>query len=109
MDEWIKEMKRILADLLQCGFSSVRQETLDRLKEMAGIAARLGLHEAEKNFREIHQALSLERHRVLHGESAVMDRVCELNESLKLCMRRMDYESACEFYKAANGGRENET
>ena len=35
MDEWIKEMKRILADLLQCGFSSVRQETLDRLKAVS--------------------------------------------------------------------------
>lgn len=109
MDEWIKEMKRILADLLQCGFSSVRQETLDGLKEMAVIAARLGLHEAGKNFSEIHQALSLERHRVQRNDTAVMNCVCALNEYLKLCMRRMDYESACEFYEAANGGRENET
>lgn len=99
VEELFDEASELMEDICQSGFDTVHDDTLKRLKKMAGLTQQYGMEYLSGQIAQFHEKLAMRRHQMEKNEDGTALLFAAINEYLYICRQKAAYDRAADYYK----------
>lgn len=94
----IEDVRGLLEDILQSGFDTVHDNTLEELQKMTQMSKQYGMTYLSELLQKLTDGLSNRRHQITHKEDNLAQVYTTLNEYLYLCLEKTAYDRGRSYY-----------
>ena len=98
MEDMADEIRSLMADLCQSGFSTVHDSTLKGLQKSAALTAQYGMQYLSKLLAALEENLAANRHRMQQENGPLAGIYTEINEYLYLLRQKNEYSRGEDYY-----------
>lgn len=97
----LEDMMSLLEDLLQSGFDTVHDSTLEELQKMEELTKQYGMTYLSDLLQKLIEGLNNRRHQITRQEDNLVEVYTTLNEYLYLCLEKTAYDKGRNYYEEA--------
>lgn len=98
MEDMADEIRSLMADLCQSGFSTVHDSTLKDLQKSAALTAQYGMQYLSELLAALEENLAANRHRMQQENAPLAGIYTEINEYLYLLRQKNEYSRGESYY-----------
>ncbi len=95
----LEDVMSLLEDLLQSGFDTVHDSTLEEIKKMTDITKQYGMTYLSDLLQKLSTGLNNRRHQITRQEDNLAEVYTTLNEYLYLCLEKIAYDRGRSYYE----------
>ena len=95
----LEDVMSLLEDLLQSGFDTVHDSTLEEMKKMEEITKQYGMTYLSDLLQKLLDGLNKRRHQITRQEDNLAEVYTTLNEYLYLCLEKTAYDKGLTYYE----------
>ena len=94
----LEEVSGLMEDLLQSGFDTVHDSTLEELERAVEVVKQYGMTYLSELLQQIKEQVTSRRHQSTRQQDKIVEQYAQVNEYLFLCRQKIIYDEAYRYY-----------